>query len=128
MPIDIRMYAGFAGQAGRLSAVRQEVEALLRPVAGLRHFLLLETAEGLAMVTEGEDRAACEECARRAERWMRERLPALDGYQPLAMMGEVIAEASGMESQMSSLPGEGRATHTTRPATMTAPSESGGVR
>ena len=96
MTVDIRMYAGFAGQAGRLSAVRQELEALLRPVVGLRRFLLLETAEGLASVTEGEDRAACEECARRAERWMRERLPALAGYEPLAAMGEVIAEVNGV--------------------------------
>ena len=94
MPFDIRMYAGFAGQAGRLAAVRQELEALLRSVAGLRRFRLLETSEGLAIVTEGEDRAACEECARRAERWMQERMPALSGYRPLEVTGEVIAEVS----------------------------------
>ena len=96
MTIDVRLYAGFAGQAGRLSAIRRELEALMRPVTGLRRFLLLETAEGLAIVTEGEDRAACEECARRAEQWMRARLPALASYQPLTAMGEVIAEASGV--------------------------------
>ena len=95
MTIDLRIYAGFAGQAGRLSAVRRELEALLRDVGGLRRFLLLETAEGLALVTDGEDRAACEECARRAERWMRERLPALADYRPLTAMGEVIADANG---------------------------------
>lgn len=92
MTIDIRMYAGFAGQAGRLAALRQDVEALLRSVRGLQRFLLLETAEGLAVVIECEGRAACEECARRAERWMHERMPALAGYQPLAVTGEVIAE------------------------------------
>ena len=95
MPFDIRMYAGFAGQAGRLSAVRQELENLLRPVAGLRRFRLLETSEGLAIVTEGEDRAACEECATRAERWMAERLPGLAGYRPLTAVGDVIAEVRG---------------------------------
>jgi hypothetical protein len=94
MPLDIRLYSGFAGQAGRLSAVRHELEALIRPVAGLRRLLLIETTEGLAVVTESENRAACEECARRAERWMRERMPALADYEPLAVMGEVIAEAT----------------------------------
>src|SRR6185503_20569376 len=98
MTIELRLYPGFAGQAGRLSAVRQELEALLRPVAGLRRFVLLETSEGLAVVTEADHRAACEECARRAERWMRERLPGLRGYQPLTAVGEVIAEASGVSS------------------------------
>ncbi len=57
MAHDIRLYAGFAGQAGRLSAVRQELSSLLRSVTGLRRFLLLETAEGVAIVTEGETRA-----------------------------------------------------------------------
>ena len=96
MTIDIRMYSGFAGQAGRLAAVRQDVEELLRPVDGLRRFLLLETPEGLAVVLECEDRAACEECGRRAERWMQERMPALTGYQPLAVTGEVIAEVGAV--------------------------------
>jgi hypothetical protein len=95
MALDIRLYAGFAGQAGRLAAVRHELETLLRPVAGLRRFLLLETAEGLAIVTESEGRTACEECARRAEHWMKERIPGLADYEPLTVMGEVIAEASG---------------------------------
>ena len=95
MPFDIRMYAGFAGQAGRLSAVRQELESLIRPIAGLRRLRLLETSEGLAMVTEGEDRAACEECASRAERWMTERLPGLSGYQPVMAVGDVIADVRG---------------------------------
>jgi hypothetical protein len=92
---DIRMYAGFAGQAGRLSAVRQELEGVLRSVAGLRRFRLLETNEGLAIVTEGDDRAACEECANRAERWMAERLPGLSGYRPLTAAGDVIADVRG---------------------------------
>lgn len=92
MTVDIRVYAGFAGQAGRLAAVRQDVEELLRAVDGLRRFLLLETAEGLVLFLECENRAACEECTRRAERWMHERMPALAGYRPLAVTGEVIAE------------------------------------
>lgn len=95
MTVDIRMYAGFAGQAGRLSAVRRELEELLRPIAGLRRFLLMETSEGLAIVTEADSRAACEDCARRAEQWMLGRLPALAGYEPLVMTGSVIAEAAG---------------------------------
>ena len=95
MAVEIRVYAGFAGQAGRLSAVRHELEAVVRPLSALRRFLLLETSEGLAIVTEADDRATCEECARRVEQWMRERLPALSGYQPLNAIGEVIAEVSG---------------------------------
>ena len=94
MTVDIRIFAGFAGQAGRLAAVRQDVKELLGSVSGLRRFLLLETAEGLAVVLECDTRAACEECARRAERWMQERMPALSGYRPLEVTGEVIAEVS----------------------------------
>ena len=96
MPVDIRLYAGYAGQSGRISAVRHELEAVVRSVVGLRRFVLLETAEGPAMVSEGETRAACEECARRAEAWMQERLPSLVGYRPLTVVGEVIAEAGGV--------------------------------
>ena len=95
MPFDIRMYPGFAGQAGRLSAIRQDLENLIRPIAGLRRFRLLETSEGLAMVTEGEDRAACEECVSRAERWMAERLPGLSDHRPLTAVGDVIADVRG---------------------------------
>lgn len=99
MPIDVRIYAGFSGQAGLLSAVRHELETLLGSTVGLRRFVLMETSEGLAIVSEGEDRAACEECARRAERWMRERLPSLGDYRPLTAIGEVIAEASGVKRE-----------------------------
>lgn len=95
MCVEIRMYAGFTGQAGRLSAVRHELEALVQPIRVLRRCLLLETSEGLAIVIEADDRAACVECAHRVDRWMRERMPALEGYQPLTAAGEVIAEASG---------------------------------
>ena len=93
MHVEIRIYAGFAGQAGRLAAVRHELERLVRAVAGLRRFQLLETGEGWATMTEGETRAACVECARVAERWMVERMPALAGYAPLTATGSVIAEA-----------------------------------
>jgi hypothetical protein len=86
------MYAGYAGQAGRLAAVRQDVEDLLKTMRGLRRFQLLETTEGMAIVLECEDRATCEECIRCAERWMEQRMPGLAGYQPLAVTGEVIAE------------------------------------
>jgi hypothetical protein len=99
MPFDIRMYPGFAGQAGRLAAVRQELESLLRPIAGLRRFRLLETNEGLAIVTEGDDRAACEECASRAERWMAERLPGLSDSRPLTAAGDVIADVCGEDGR-----------------------------
>ena len=95
MPFDIRIYAGFAGQAGRLAAVRQELENLLRPIAGLRRFRLLETGEGFAILTEAETRAACDECASHAERWMAERLPGLSEYRPLTARGDVIADVRG---------------------------------
>jgi hypothetical protein len=94
MHVDIRLYSGFAGQAGRLTAVRHELEPLLRSVQGLRRFQLLETSEGLALVTEAETRAACDECARRAAAWMSGRMPSLAGYQPLAVAGEVIIDSS----------------------------------
>jgi len=67
MTIDIRMYAGFAGQGGRVSAVRHELEGLLQTVVGLRRFLLLETSEGLAIVTEPEAPQGCKEWARGTE-------------------------------------------------------------
>jgi hypothetical protein len=94
MNVDIRLYSGFAGQAGRLTAVRHELEPLLRSVQGLRRFQLLETSEGLALVTEAETRAACDECARRADHWMHERMPSLAGYEPLAIAGEVIIDTT----------------------------------
>ena len=93
MTIDIRLYSGFAGQAGRLSAVRHELEPLLRGVPGLRRFQLLETSEGLALVTEAETLAVCDKCARRAARWMTGRMPSLAGYEPLVVAGEVIIDS-----------------------------------
>ena len=93
---EIRIYAGFAGQAGRLAAVRQELEKLVRGTPGLRRFQLLETGEGLATVTEAETKPACEECSGRAERWMVERMPALAGYAPLIAAGAAIAEVEAL--------------------------------
>ena len=49
MTVDIRIFAGFAGQAGRLAAVRQDVEGLLGSVSGLRRFLLLERTQAVTM-------------------------------------------------------------------------------
>jgi len=94
MNVDIRLYSGFAGQAGRLTSVRHELEPLLRSVQGLRRFQLLETSEGLALVTEAETRSGCDECARRADRWMHERMPSLAGYEPLSVAGEVIIDST----------------------------------
>jgi hypothetical protein len=93
--LDIRLYAGFAGQSGRIAAVHRELEILLESVAGLRRFRLLETPEGLAMLTEAETRAACDECARCAEQWMAERVPGLSDYRPLTAVGDVIADVRG---------------------------------
>ena len=95
LTLDIRLYAGFTGQAGRIAAVHTELEAAVKSVAGLRRFRVLETPEGLAILTEGENRAACEECARRAEQWMAERMPSLAGYRPLTASGDVIADVQG---------------------------------
>lgn len=93
---EIRIYAGFAGQAGRLAAVRQELEKMVRAVPGLRRFQLLETGEGVATVTEADTRVACEECARRTEGWMTERMPALAGYSPIVAAGVAIAEVEAV--------------------------------
>ena len=100
MTVDIRIYSGFAGQAGRLSAVRHELDPLLRTVPGLRRFQLLETAEGLVIVTEAESRTACDECVRRADGWMSERMPSLAGYRPLSVTGEVIVEAGEVAAHL----------------------------
>lgn len=98
--LDIRLYAGFAGQAGRIAAVHRELEALVQSVAGLRRFRVLETPEGLAILTEGENRAACDECARRAEQWMAVRMPGFAGYRPLTASGDVIAEVQGIRDRV----------------------------
>ena len=98
MTVDIRLYSGLAGQAGRLTAVRHELEPLLRSVPGVERFQLIETPEGLVIVTEAETRAACAECALCADRWMNERMPSLAGYQPLAVAGEVIIEFDAFDS------------------------------
>ena len=99
MQVEIRVYAGFAGQAGRFAAVRDALESLLLPVAGLERFQLLETNEGFALVVSGEDRAGCEECLRRAQAWLEEKSPTLIGHRPLVVRGEVIAETRGLVSR-----------------------------
>jgi len=89
----ITLYSGMAGQAGRFTARRAELETLLLAVPGLVDFRLIETSEGLASLTVCRDRAACEECRRRCARWMDTHMPDLAAHVPLIVNGDVIAEA-----------------------------------
>ena len=89
----ISLYTGISGHSGRFAARRTELEALMRSVPGLVSYQLLETAEGVAAVAVCHDRAGCEECTRRTQRWVDTNLTDVAGRSPLVVGGDVIAES-----------------------------------
>jgi len=94
MHATILLHAGMSGHAGRFAVHRPELEQLMQGLPGLVSYHLIETAEGVAALVVGRDRAACEECVRRAGRWMDAHLPDLATRKPLVVSGAVIAEAT----------------------------------
>ena len=101
MHATIRLYPGMAGQSGRFAAHRVELEKVMQSVPGLLSFHLIETAEGVAIVTLCHDRGGSDEAARRLLQWTDERVPDLAHREPLVVGGEVIAgwrRTTGMSS------------------------------
>lgn len=95
MHATILLHAGMAGHGGRFAVHRPELEKLMQGLPGLVSYHLIETAEGVAALVVGRDRAACEECVRRAGRWMDAHLPDLATRKPFVVSGAVIAETVG---------------------------------
>jgi hypothetical protein len=95
MHIEIRLFPGMAGQGGRLSARRGELQALFRELSDLRGFELAETREGVALVAVAERPEAAREGQRRFVAWVQEHLPDLAGHDAFAVTGAVIARAEG---------------------------------
>jgi len=87
----IRLYPGMAGQSGRFAAHRVELENLMQSVSGILSFHLIETPEGVAIVTVCHDRACSDEAASHLLRWTDDRVPDLVHREPLVVGGEVIA-------------------------------------
>ncbi len=91
MHIEIRLFPGAAGQAGRLAARRSELEPLLRAMPGLRSVELAETREGVVLVMVADERAAAEDGQRRFASWIAAHLPDLEWQEAFAVAGPVIA-------------------------------------
>lgn len=91
----ITLYGNMAGQAGRFTARRLELERLFREIPGLVSFHLLETRDGLAVVLLGRGRAGCEAGRLALEGWIDAHVPHLAGRRPFVVEGEVIVEAPG---------------------------------
>jgi len=91
MHIEIRLFPGAAGQAGRLSARRTELEALLRALPGVRSAELAEAREGVVLVVVADERGVAAEGQRRFASWVATQLPGLEWQEAFAVSGPVIA-------------------------------------
>ncbi len=94
MHIEIRLFPGTASEAGKLTARRSELEALLAGIPGLSRFEVVETRDGLALITTADDPAIASEGHRRLLQWLAPRVPGLDSRDAFAIAGEVIASRS----------------------------------
>jgi hypothetical protein len=85
----IRKYTGAPTLADELVTRQDEIQAVLRRVAGFHAYYLLKTGDGAISMTLCEDRAGAEESNRVAANWLKDKLPTFATRAPEVSTGEV---------------------------------------
>ena len=79
--------------ADELAARRNDVEAVISPVQGLRGYYLMRTDDGCMTITVCDDRAGVEESSRRAAEYLRDHAGDFSGdTTPMISSGEVLIQ------------------------------------
>jgi hypothetical protein len=88
----VRSYAGPGAKElfDMLEERKEEVESLIRPVAGLVSYAMLRTSDGGATVTVCQDKAGTEESTRIAREWVQENAAGLGMDPPTISEGNVV--------------------------------------
>jgi 4-diphosphocytidyl-2C-methyl-D-erythritol kinase len=85
----IRRYEGNDRLADAVASHAEEVERILREIAGFRAYYMARTAEGAVSVTVCDDEAAAQESNRVAAEWVRSAIPDAAST-PTVGGGEVV--------------------------------------
>ena len=89
----VRHYQGNTRLADELAARRDDVEALISSVQGLRGYYLMRTDDGCMTITVCDDRAGAEESARKAADYLREHAVDFSGdTTPTVSSGDVLIQ------------------------------------
>lgn len=87
----VRRYAGIGeGTFEQVAPRQQEIEGILRGVAGFVAYQMLRTEEGMTTVTTCQDEAGVEESNRVVARWIMQNIPTLMPNPPEVTAGEVV--------------------------------------
>ena len=89
MYASIRRYEGNDRLADAVASHAEEVERILREIAGFRAYSMVRTADGAVSVTVCDDEAAAEESNRVAAEWVRSTIPDVASA-PKVSGGEVV--------------------------------------
>jgi hypothetical protein len=85
----IRRYNGAPAMSDELVKRHDEIQAVLRPLAGFQSYDLVKTGDGVVSITICTDRAGAEESNRVAAVWLKDKLPMFAARTPEIMTGEV---------------------------------------
>ncbi len=89
-----RTYSGPGAKKlfAELKRSEKTIVDLLRPVKGLKSYLLIDTGDGGVSVTVCEDKAGIDESVRVAADWIKKNVPDTGASPPAVKQGLVIAE------------------------------------
>ncbi len=86
----LRIYAGAPGVAARIAAKREDVEKMFRGIPGFAGYRLIDLADSFASVTICETKDGCEQSAKAAAAFLREKLPEVAVPAPHVITGESL--------------------------------------
>jgi hypothetical protein len=89
-----RTYSGPGAKKlfAELKKNQKAIESLLRPIKGLKSYLLIDTGDGGLSVTVCEDKASIDESVRAAADWIKKNAPNTGASAPAVKEGVVIAQ------------------------------------
>lgn len=89
-----RTYSGPGAKQlfAELKKNKASVESLLKPVKGLKAYVLIDTGDGGVSVTLCEDKAGIDESVKLAADWIKKNVPNTGVGPPVVKAGVVIAE------------------------------------
>lgn len=88
----VRTYSGPGAKElfDLLEEHKEDVESLIRPVAGLVSYVMLRTADGGVTVTVCQDKSGTEESLRVAREWIQQNASGVNASPPTVSEGSVV--------------------------------------
>lgn len=86
----IRKYTGAPQLAEELGKRKEELQAVLQPLAGFFAHYILKLSDGIVSMTVCAQRAGADESAKAESAWLKDKLPTFANRAPELMAGELV--------------------------------------